>query len=88
MKNVRLIREDKGLTLFQVAKVVDIEPSRLSKFETGRFRELHYQDMKRLAAFYSSQLGREVTIDELLEETPPVESLQAALPLVKGEEGV
>lgn len=72
MRNARLIREEQpGLSLFDVALATGVNPSTLSKFETGDRPELRYPKLLKLAAFYTGHLGRTVTIDELLAEVVP-----------------
>ncbi len=67
MKVARILREETGLSLWDVAVGTGVDPSRLSKFETGRYKEIGYRDMKKLAELYTKILERPISIDDLLE---------------------
>jgi transcriptional regulator with XRE-family HTH domain len=59
MNRLKEIRENRGLSQWQLGKTTDIYPQKISDFERGR-RDLRLNEAKRVADF----LG--VSVDELL----------------------
>ena len=62
MKNLRLIRKSKGLTMKALGQMVDVTESAIGMYETGK-RKPSYEMLLRL----SEALG--CTVDDLMDET-------------------
>ena len=58
MLRLREIRKEKGVTQFDLSKVIDVPPQRISEVECGK-RDLRFQEVVKAARF----LG--VSLDEL-----------------------
>lgn len=63
MRNARVVREAKGLTLEKVAQAIGVNKSTLSRFESGL--PMKYENVKALARYY------EITDEDLVAEAEP-----------------
>lgn len=63
MRNAKVIRDEKGLSLEKVAQAIGVNKSTLSRFENGL--PMKYDNIKALARFY------EISDEELVAEAEP-----------------
>ena len=77
MKNLAVLRKNKGLTQMQLAKLIGVSTSTVAMWETGR-RKPDYHTIVRLADFFA------VGFEELLgiEKTTPAEKENIAVPVL------
>lgn len=62
MNRLKELRQNKGLSQFDLGKSIDVYPQKISDFECGR-RDLRLNEAKRVADFLN------ISIDELVEKS-------------------
>lgn len=62
MNRLKELRQNKGLSQFDLGKSIDVYPQKISDFECGR-RDLRLNEAKRVADFLN------ISVDELVEKS-------------------
>lgn len=81
-KKLKQLREDKGLTLKHVGKDLHLDPSTISKYETGK-RNINQDTLQLLADYYNVNLSSLLNLKDDIEKDN-TRTYTVKLPFIKG----
>ncbi|NJM05423.1 helix-turn-helix transcriptional regulator [Candidatus Gracilibacteria bacterium] len=63
-------KEDRDVTILEVAQAVGLSRNRLTALELGQFDRISNDELTSLSAYYSPRLGRTILINNMFEIDP------------------
>jgi DNA-binding Xre family transcriptional regulator len=61
------VKEDRDVTILEVAQASGLSRNRLTSLELGKFDRVSNDELASLSAFYTKALGRQIRIGDILE---------------------